>query len=229
MKDLKALVKNFSPIVKHEEVIIDDFAKNIINQVFSQLSTIFPAWKYTYKTEQALSSAKMQWTKAFNENGIKTIEQIKYGFAHARRCETDFLPSPGKFISWCKPAFEDFGYPSEQQAMRDCIKYRNNQKMTPPLPLNTRPMIIELCKLVDWFMVNSASGHKQIERADKHFNEMYFDLMASGYVEPKESQDLRLPTQETVNEGKSDQQKEGTAKRRMDAIKEVRRKLKTKI
>ena len=95
MKDLKTIAQNFNPatLKKTDDIIIDDFAKNIINKVFDQLSVIFPAWKHAWPTEKELSLAKMEWTKAFNENDIKTLEQIKYGFAKARKSESDFLPS----------------------------------------------------------------------------------------------------------------------------------------
>ena len=101
MKDLSTLVNSYKPIATTQDVVIDEFAKNIVNKVFSQLSIIFPAWKYNWKTDSDLNSAKIEWTKAFNENGIHSLEQIKQGFVKARSCESDFLPSCGKFISWC--------------------------------------------------------------------------------------------------------------------------------
>ena len=55
MKDLKSLVNNFNaPATKQfnkDEVVIDEFAKNIIDQVFTQLSIIFPAWKHNWKSD----------------------------------------------------------------------------------------------------------------------------------------------------------------------------------
>jgi len=72
MKDLKTISQNFKPAnyQKPDDMVIDDFAKNIINKVFDQLSVIFPAWKHAWPTEKELSAAKMEWTKAFNENNI---------------------------------------------------------------------------------------------------------------------------------------------------------------
>ena len=106
MKDLTEIMKNINRggLAENKEIIIDDFAKSIINKVFEQLSKIFPAWQYNWKTQKEIDGAKMEWTKAFNENNINTLEQIKYGFAKARKSETDFLPSCGKFISWCEPS-----------------------------------------------------------------------------------------------------------------------------
>lgn len=234
MKDLKQLTQNFKPVVyqKPDDIIIDDFAKNIINKVFDQLSVIFPAWKYNWQSDdpsqpdKVLKAAKMEWTKAFNENSINTMEQIKHGFIAARRANSDFLPSCGKFISWCKPSPESLGYPPINEAMKQCIKHRANQSMFSPQNIYIRPMIIELCKRVDWWMINHADNAKSRKEADDHFKEMYHELISSDYTEPKATDDLRLPTQETVKAGMSDEQKADKQKRDLESIRAIKAKFK---
>ena len=230
MKDLQSIVNNFNLPVEQtqQDIVIDEFAKSVIDKVFDQLRDIFPGWKHTYKKEEDIDSAKIQWIRALTENNISTIEQIKAGFKKARSVDTDFLPSCGKFVSWCSPSAEDLGYPGNDQAMRECIKYRNNQKMFTPLKLYTRPVIIELCKRVDWFMINAANGNESRRKADKHFNDTYMYLITSGYQEPVESDDLRLPTQEVVNAGLSEQQQKDKRKRGLDSIQDIKRNLKRK-
>jgi len=231
MKDLTEIIKNINRngMVEHKEIIIDDFAKSIINKVFDQLSKIFPAWQYNWKTQKEIDGAKMEWTKAFAENKVCTMEQIKYGFLKARASESDFLPSCGKFISWCTPSPEDLGYPSEQQSLKDCIKYRNNQKMFTPLPLHTRPIIIELCKRVDWWMMNNASNQNDQRKAEAHFKETYLNLISSGYQEPQETTSERLETTEVVRDRMSPEQKEDGRIRGLDVIADIKKKLKSKL
>ncbi len=228
MKDLKTIAKNFSPseVKKPDDVIIDDFAKNIINQVFSQLSVIFPAWKYALPTEKELSLAKMEWTKAFNENGIHELDQIKYGFKKARASESDFLPSCGKFISWCTPTAEDLGYPSEHKALQSCITYKNNKNMFGNTGITTRPFIIELYKRVDWWLMNNAGSQMEHKKAEKHFREEYLALINSNYQEPEETTHERLETTEVVKDRMSPEQLKDGQKRGLDAIKAIRRKFK---
>ena len=225
MKDLKAVSKTFNPLAIKKDVVIDEFAKSIINKVFDQLSKIFPAWQYNWKTQKEIDGAKMEWTKAFNENDIRTMEQIKCGFAKARKSESDFLPSCGKFISWCSPSPEDLGYPSEQQALRQCITHRNNQKMFTPSNIYIRPFIVELCKNIDWWLMNSASTQAEHKKAEKHFNDEYLALINSNYQEPEESANERLETKEIVSERMSPIQKKDREKRAKDCVNEVRRKL----
>ena len=228
MKDLSNLVNKYKPITQHQEqIVIDDFAKSIIDRVFSNLATIFPAWKHNWKSDdpndpdKVLKSAKREWTKAFVENNISTMEQIKYGFTKARKSESDFLPSCGKFVSWCTPTAEDFGYPSEQQALRDCISYRNRHKMG--MKTYARPMIIDLCKRVDWFLMNTASNQTEQKRATAHFNEEYSKLISSGYQEPIETHDERLETSEIVIDRMSPEQLEDARKRMLERLKDVRK------
>lgn len=235
MKELTDLINNYKPITKHEDdLVIDEFAKNIIDRVFNNLAIIFPAWKHNWKSDDAsdpdkiLRSAKREWTKAFVENNISTMDQISFGFTKARQADTDFLPSCGKFISWCKPSPEDLGYPTEQQAMRLCITHRNNQKMFTPQNLHIRPMIVELCTRIDWWLINTASSQADHKKASKHFNEEYLNLVNSDYQEPKETTHERLETKKVIIERMSPEQKEDGRKRHLDMLKDIKRKLKHK-
>jgi len=227
MKDLKTISQNFNPTnyKKTNDILVDDFAKNIIDKVFDQLSVIFPAWKHAWPTEKELSAAKMEWTKAFNENDINTLDQIKYGFAKARQSESDFLPSCGKFIAWCTPTPEDLGYPSEQQAMNECVKHRNASKL---FGSNARQFIVELCKRLDWWLINTASSQVEHRKADKHFKDEYLDLINSGYKEPEITTHTRLETTEVVRERMSPTQLEDGRKRGLECIKDVKRKIAAK-
>lgn len=233
MKDLSNLVNNYKPLAEQKEImVIDEFAKSIIDRVFDNLAIIFPAWKHNWKSDdpnqpdKVLRMAKREWTKAFVENDISTVEQISFGFAKARRAETDFLPSCGKFISWCSPDAEDLGYPSEQQAMRLCVAHRSNMKLN--MPSRARPMIIELCKHIDWWLVNSAHTQADHKKVDAHFKERYMALITSDYTEPKETEHVRIETREIVNKRKSPEQRADATKRGLDLIAEARAKLRLK-
>lgn len=209
-----------------ENVVVDQFAKSVIDKVFKELALIFPAWKNNWSSEEQLNSVKLQWTKAFIENGICTIEQIQAGFSKARQHNSDFLPSCGKFISWCEPLPEDMGWPSVDDALKQCIRHRTNQKMFAPQNIYIRPMIIELCKRVDWWLMETASEPKEIEKSNKHFYNKYMELLSSGYVEPKETEFDRLPTQQTVEKGMSEQQKKDKRKRDLNHIKDIKNQIK---
>ena len=227
MKDLANLVNNYKPITEHkDEVVIDDFAKSIIDRVFNNLAIIFPAWKHNWKSDdpndpdKILRSAKREWTKAFVENNISTMEQISYGFKKARQANTDFLPSCGKFISWCNPSPEDLGFPSEISALELCITHRNKTKMG--LKSYVSDFIIQLVKNVDWWMMNN-----DVKKSSAHFKEKYLYLIAN-YEQPEESQHERLETKEIVKDRMSPEQLEDGRKRGLDALKDIKRKLKAK-
>ena len=230
MTGMKDLVGNLN-VTEHQEkeIIVDAFAKNIINKVFKELSLILPAWQYAWKSDdpenpdKILNAAKQQWTKAFIENEICTLEQIKFGFAKARAYESDFVPSCGKFVAWCNPTPEDLGYPSEQRAVMLCVSYRSKLRLN--MKTHTRPLIMELCKRVDWFLMNAASTQPEHKKAEAHFKAEYMSLINSGYQEPVESSELRLETAEVVVDRMSPEQLKSRSKRGLDCMSDVRRKL----
>lgn len=91
---------------------------SFINYVLEQLTAIFPAANNTLKTPQKLAEFKSSWTKALVEAGITTPQQIERGLRVARQHNSDFLPSCGTFINWCKPQPEDFGCLSFEASYR---------------------------------------------------------------------------------------------------------------
>ena len=229
MKDLSQIAKgmNRNNITEHQEKpVIDEFAKSIINRVFDNLAIIFPAWQYNWKTQQQIDGAKREWTKAFIENKICTMEQISYGFAKARKSETDFLPSCGKFISWCSPSPEDLGFPTEQKALEQCISHRNKVKMH--IDSHASHFIQTLCKCVDWFQMNTANGQQKVTAANKAFKEEYLHLIAN-YQPPVETDSARLETSEVTRKRLSPSQLESGRQRGLEHLAEIRKKLKTKI
>ena len=235
MKELSSLVKSYKPIAEHkEDLVIDEFAKSIIDRVFSSMADIFPAWKHNWKSDdpsdpdKVLRRVKLEWTKAFVENNITTLEQISAGFTKARSAETDFLPSCGKFIAWCKPSPESMGWPSTLKALKDCIAYKANQKLFFPVELNSRALIIDLCKRVDWWLMNAAQSQQQIKKADDHFESEYMAMITSGYAEPDVTLAPRLPTEHAVKENMSDEQKADKRVRGLDAIRAIKAKMKGK-
>lgn len=202
----------------------NDFVKRVIDRLFKQLETIFPAYSHAMPTEEVVNKAKREWVKAFIENDISTVEQIQEGLTEARRCKSDFMPSCGKFVAWCVPAPSTKGFPSVDDALQSCIRYRVERRMNDAVPV--RPVIQELTKLIDWWAMDHALTMYQRKHAEECFKERYSELLASGYVEPEATQHDRLPTREAVDAGMTDKQKADKKQRDMKAISGMREKLK---
>lgn len=86
---------------QHQERPQLEQVAQVINSVFAQLLAAFPA-ALANRTQGDLDTIRGQWTLAFVENGITTMEQVKAGMRVARRQEKPFLPSPGQFVAWCR-------------------------------------------------------------------------------------------------------------------------------
>lgn len=93
----------------------------VVNALFKELQSIFPAWKQAWPTDAALNSAKRSWTKAFIVAGINRIEQIRFGIERSRALGVDFIPSVGKFVSLCQPTPEMLGIPSHIAAFTEAL------------------------------------------------------------------------------------------------------------
>jgi hypothetical protein len=237
MKDLVVKVgsrgssKMPAELKRAEQIIVDDFAKNVINKVFKELALILPAWQYAWKSDdpqnpdKVLNAAKQQWTKAFIENDICSVEQISHGFAKARKYESDFVPSCGKFISWCTPSPEDLGHPSEARALEQCITHRNKEKMH--IDSHASHFIQTLCKCVDWWLMNTANSQNQIAVAKKLFREEYINLIAT-YQKPVETPSQRLETSEVTSKRMSPTQLQDQRARGLKHLDAIRNKLKHK-
>jgi len=96
----------------------------IINQLFRDLRSIHSAWRQAWPNQAAYDASKLTWLRAFIENGVCTQEQIDIGLTRCRAENTDFIPSPGKFVHMCVPLPEMIGLPSVEtayeQALRNC-------------------------------------------------------------------------------------------------------------
>ena len=226
MKDISNLVNRLDLTKKDDHSLqnkIPPIVKTIVDSLFDQLAFVFPAWKYTWDTEEKIKGAKKEWVKSFFENNISTKEQIAHGLKKARKMDSDFLPSCGKFVAWCTPSPEDLGYPTEQRALKDCISYRNAKKMG--MQTIERPWLTELCSRVDWFLMNSASNQMEHKKAEAHFKAQYLDFINSDYREPVESSHSRLETSNIVKDRMSDEQLEDGRKRGLNCMSDVRKRL----
>ncbi|WP_163836842.1 replication protein P [Spartinivicinus ruber] len=101
---------------------IGEEAKQIIDKVFDYIKGAKPAWKYSFTEDGSEGQAKREWTKAFIENKVTQIEQVKAGLRKVRKDPSPYFPSCGQFISWCKPDPEDFGLPMSHTAYYEACR-----------------------------------------------------------------------------------------------------------
>ncbi|MDG9671845.1 replication protein P [Hahella sp. CR1] len=100
------------------QAAISEQAAEIVNALFTELSGVFPAWKYAFPDHEVIQQAKKAWTKGFIENGILSMQQVQVGLTRARRLNSPHIPSVGQFIAWCRPTAEDLGLMPVQAAYR---------------------------------------------------------------------------------------------------------------
>ncbi len=98
---------------------VDEETAKVVEKLFAQLQSIFPAWRQAWPTDKALLMARRSWTKALMSAGINSIEQVRFGIEQCRQSSNDFAPSVGRFIQWCQPTPEMLGLPTTDRAYRE--------------------------------------------------------------------------------------------------------------
>lgn len=101
---------------------VDAGTAAVINALFRELVSIFPAWRRAWPDDKALDAARATWTKAFMAEKINKIEQIRFGIEQCRKLETPFAPSVGEFIAMCQPTPELLGIPPLTKAFREACR-----------------------------------------------------------------------------------------------------------
>ena len=94
----------------------------VINGLFRELRSIFPAWKQAWPDMATYKAAKQQWMQGFLEAGICSTEQLRFGLMRARQAKKDFVPHVGTFIEWCTPTAEMLGLPRLAAAHREACR-----------------------------------------------------------------------------------------------------------
>ncbi|MGD1335068.1 replication protein P [Vibrio harveyi] len=93
---------DYEPKQQKQTFSVSQGTREFVNYIFIELQSAKPAWRLTFPNDQSLAAAKVTWMKALVEGGITDKSQIAQGLRMARKSETDFFPSVGKFIAWCQ-------------------------------------------------------------------------------------------------------------------------------
>lgn len=95
----------------------------LINRLFREIRNARPAWRQAWGTKEARSSAKVTWVLALVEARVLDWDrQIEHGLRGLRAEPSDFVPSPGKFIEWCRPSPEALGLQSVERAYEEACR-----------------------------------------------------------------------------------------------------------
>jgi hypothetical protein len=116
----QAPCKRIYPVESNREVA------QHVNDIFRALQGAFPAWRAAFPDDDSLKSAKATWVKALIDADVTDFEMIARGVRKARQSGSDFFPSVGKFISWCKPNASELGMPDADSAWSEANRHSHN-------------------------------------------------------------------------------------------------------
>ena len=114
----QALVPNLSELPEDAKAAVED----LVNRLFREIRTARPAWRQAWPSTEVLQASKNTWIVAFLEAGITNWEsQIAFGLQALRAEPSDFVPAPGKFVTWCQPTPQALGLPSLEDAYAEAL------------------------------------------------------------------------------------------------------------
>lgn len=173
----------------HKSIGINEQAEKLVNMLFDNLVQIFPAAKHTvFSNQEDISATKRQWVLAFIENGITSVEQLKAGMSIARQQESDFWPSCGKFIGWCREGMmQVMGLPSVGEVVEEMKRYSNMEWQYP-----SREAFPWKSPILYWIVPEARQRMNQYNLSDKDVREFIRKQLISHYNRLREGKSLPL-------------------------------------
>ncbi|MDW3058704.1 replication protein P [Vibrio sp. 1978] len=187
----------------HQEARMDDSRQtaNHVNQIFKELLQACPAWNVRFeKKPQELADLKRSYLKGLVENNLYDLREIQYGIRKARSSESDFFPSVGKFISWCKPSAEDMGYPTAREAFNRIAEY-NSQDTRYSLP----PLILATFNQIGHWDLTHLPEAKLFPIFESQYGHLIKRLVAGEDISVFCPKALPTPEQRTKTQGEKEQ------------------------
>ena len=97
----------------------------------------------------------------FMEQGINSQAMIENGLRHARASGSDFLPSVGKFVKWCREeAAKQIGLPTEEHAYAQLHRIMGPRDRNRDWSL-AHPAVYWAYQNLDWFLVSKKPDLEQ--------------------------------------------------------------------
>lgn len=137
------------------------------NDLFQQLSVVFPAMQAHIKSQADLDELRRQWIAAFKESGITSKRQVDAGMRRARQHELPYLPSPGQFIGWChEETAIMIGLPQAEEVMKEFKRYCQDKSLyeSPELFTWTSDIMYWLCTEMRHDMLERNLNRQEIEK-----------------------------------------------------------------
>lgn len=107
MKQLSDLVKQGVTIKttqQHSDELPQEI-KDVLNMCWSEMKLAKKSWKKDLRSEQDIKSYLTGLGKALMIGRIDSAKKLKYGLEYLYLDESEWLPSAGVFVKWCREGY----------------------------------------------------------------------------------------------------------------------------
>lgn len=202
-------------IVDEMEPISEETA-NIVNLLFREMQSIFPAFKQAWPTQSEFNRAKKNWVKAFISVELNTVEQLRFGLKQCRLSGSHFAPSVGEFIEWCSPKPEDIGLLPMEEAYNLSILINRQFSDHKPTCNKTYTVIRHVIDQIGPMQYRELRA----ELAFKTF-ERYYTIACKQFIEGKLKEIPKALTETQLKRPEDKKRSEQARLKAMDAIRNM--------
>lgn len=147
----------------------------VVNALFEKLTFINPAFKQAWPTQREFEGAKVEWTLAFIQKGITSLDQIRRGLESYRLNPSPFVPSPGQFLELCIPTAADIGAPSVELAFQEASEQAHPQSWKKTW---SHPAVHHAYKLTGPQSFLSDGASRVFDKFSQHYRQAILDYAA---------------------------------------------------
>lgn len=118
--NLRAAPAPAQPAPGANVVPVDDFARQVMDDLFDRIRGICSGWRSAWYTQAVMGKAKEEWLAEFARAGVNSQELVDNGVRALRQSKREFVPAPALFVDWCFGA-DQLGLPSLEEAYREAL------------------------------------------------------------------------------------------------------------
>jgi hypothetical protein len=125
-----------SDIVDTEKATLNPKSCQLVDLIFGKFLLLCRGFDSLYSDINRLKAEKTLWFSYFTKHGITEETQVRRALERLETWGYANPPQLGLFMTWCKPSFEEMGFPSVERAY--LISLKLNQQFAESLNLDAK-------------------------------------------------------------------------------------------
>jgi Replication protein P len=188
---------------------LDPLTVMVVNRLFNFFEASCPGYDKQFGgNDTKLKTQKINFARAFMDEGISRIEQVEHGVKKCRRESPINTPTVGQFLNWCTPSAEELGLWPKDKAYKKAMEI-NRQFADIPQSISPEQLAIIKHAIQE---TGSFDLRNKSEAQTKPIFERNYEIAVRDFIkgnlktipkgiEDKEKENIELRKQEEIKKG----------------------------